>query len=56
MQGGWVEINQANTAIEMAHKYTNNHLKENVTLPEEFKQHTLLFSDKEAKSFPPARP
>jgi hypothetical protein len=37
MQGGQVEINQANTAIEMAYKYTDNHPKEDVALPEEFK-------------------
>jgi hypothetical protein len=32
-----VEINQANTAIEMAHKYADNNPKEQITLPEEFK-------------------
>jgi hypothetical protein len=54
MQGGQVEINCTNTAIEMAHKYTEEHPKEQVTLLEEFKQHKALFSDKEAKIFPPA--
>jgi len=56
MQGGQVEINCTNTAIEMAHKYTEEHPKEQVTLPEEFKQHTALFSDEDAKTFPPAQP
>jgi hypothetical protein len=56
MQGGRVEINRANTAIEMAHKYADKNPKEQVTLPEEFKQHAALFSDEEAKNFPPARP
>jgi hypothetical protein len=56
MQEGPVEINQANTAIEMAHKYADQNPKEQVALPEEFKQHTSLFSDEEAKNFPPAQP
>jgi hypothetical protein len=54
MQGGWVEINCINTAIEMAHKYAEEHLKEQVILSEEFKQHAALFSDEDAKTFPPA--
>jgi hypothetical protein len=54
MQGGRVEINRANTAIEMPHKYADNNPKEQVTLPEEFKQHATLFSNEEAKNFPPA--
>jgi hypothetical protein len=54
MQGSWVEINHTNTAIEMAHKYAEENPKEQVTLPEEFKQHTALFLDKDAKTFPPA--
>jgi hypothetical protein len=49
-----VEINQANTTVKMAHKYADNHPKEKVTLPEEFKQHAMLFSDEEAKNFLPA--
>jgi hypothetical protein len=56
MQGGWVEINRTNTAIEMAHKYAEENPKEQVTLPEEFKQHMALFLDKEAKTFPPSQP
>jgi hypothetical protein len=36
----------------MAHKYADNNPKEQVTLPEEFKQHVALFSDEEAKNFP----
>ena len=55
-QGGRVEINKAHNAIEMAHKYAAEHGKEEVTLPEEFKCHTALFSDKEANKFPPSRP
>ena len=39
----------------MAHCYTEEHSKQEVTLPEEFKHHTALFSDKEAKAFPPGR-
>jgi hypothetical protein len=49
-----VEINCTNTAIEMAHKYAEENQKEPVTLPEEFKQHTALFLDEDAKTFPPA--
>jgi hypothetical protein len=56
MQGGRVEINHTNTAIEMAHKYAKENPKEQVTLPEEFKQHMALFSDEEAKTFPPSQP
>ena len=42
-------------AIEMAHCYTEEHSKQEVTLPEEFKRHTALFLDKEANTFPPGR-
>jgi hypothetical protein len=52
MQGGQVEINRANTAIKMAHKYAKENPKEHITLLEEFKQHATLFSDEEAKNFP----
>ena len=38
----------------MAHKYAEEHKKATVVLPEEFKQHAALFSDEEAKAFPPA--
>ena len=54
LQSGQVEINCANTAIEMAHKYAEENKKDKVQLPEEFKQHTALFSDEEAKQFPPS--
>jgi hypothetical protein len=54
MQGGQVEINCTNTAIEMAHKYAKQNLKEQVILSEEFKQHAVLFLDKDIKTFPPA--
>jgi len=40
-------------AIEMAHHYTEEHGKQEVTLPEEFKHHMALFSDEEANAFPP---
>ena len=53
---GRVEINRANTAIEMAHQYAKTHEKEEVKLPKEFEEHEALFSDKEAKKFPPSRP
>ena len=39
----------------MAHKYAEEHQKEQVVLPDEFKQHASLFSDEEAKTFPLAR-
>jgi len=52
--GGLVEIKRTHNAIEMAHKYATEHGKEEVTLPEEFKHHTLLFSDEEANKFPPS--
>ena len=55
IQSGWVEINYANTAIKMAHKYAEDNKKEEVQLPEEFKQHAALFSDKEVSKFPPSR-
>jgi len=55
MREGPVEISHTHTAVEMAHKYASEHGKEEVTLPEEFKRHTALFSDEEANKFPPAR-
>jgi len=55
MESGLVEINQTHMATEMAHRYTEKHGKQEVTLPEEFKRHMALFSDKEAKAFPPAQ-
>jgi len=51
-----MEVNRTHNAMEMAHKYAEEHKKEEITLPEEFKRHTLLFSDEEAKKFPPSRP
>jgi len=54
-QEGLVEINRTHNTIEMAHKYATEHGKEEVTLPEEFKHHTLLFSDEEANKFLPSR-
>jgi len=54
MREGLVEVNHTHTAVEMAHKYASEHGKEEVTLPEEFKHHTALFSDEEANKFPPA--
>jgi len=53
IQEGLVEVQQTNMAIEMAHHYTEEHGKQEVTLPEEFKHHTALFSDEEANAFPP---
>jgi len=46
-----MEINRTHNATEMAHKYVEQNKKEEITLPEEFKQHALLFSDEEAKKF-----
>jgi len=54
MREGLVEVNRTHTAVEMAYKYASEHGKEEVTLPEEFKHHTALFSDEEANKFPPA--
>jgi len=54
-QEGPAEIRRTHNAIEMAHKYATEHGKEEVILPEEFKRHTLLFSDEEANKFPPSR-
>jgi len=42
-------------ATEMAHHYTEEHGKQEVTLPEEFKRHMALCLDEEAKAFPPAQ-
>jgi len=53
--GGPAEIKCTHNAIEMAHKYAMEHGKEEVTLLEEFKRHTLLFSDEEANKFLPSR-
>jgi len=50
-----VEIKHTYNAIKMAHKYATEHGKEEVTLPKEFKCHTLLFSDEEANKFLPLR-
>jgi len=55
MKGGPIEVNRTHTAVEMAHKYTQENNKEEVTLPQEFKEHKVLFSDEEANKFPPAR-
>jgi len=52
---GPVEIKRTHNAIEMAHKYDQENIKEEVELPKEFKRHEDLFSDEEAKAFPPAR-
>jgi len=51
-----MEINRTHNAMEMAHKYMEQHKKEEITLPAEFKWHAALFSDKEAKKFPPSHP
>jgi len=50
----WKEIIEikATMAIEMAHKYATENTKAEVTLPDKFRRHTMLFSDKEAKKFP----
>jgi len=51
--GGPVEIKRTHNAIKMAHKYDQEHGKEEVKLPEQFKCHEALFSDEEANTFPP---
>jgi len=53
IKGGPVEVNRTHTAVEMAHKYEMEHGKEEITLPDKFKRHMALFSDEEAKQFPP---
>jgi len=53
IQEGLVEVKRTNMAIEMAHHYIEEHSKQEVTLPEEFKHHMALFSDEEANTFPP---
>jgi len=53
--GGPVEIKHTHNAIEMAHKYDQEHVKEEIKLPEKFKRHKALFSDKEANAFPLAQ-
>ena len=55
MKEGPVEISCTHMATEMAHRYTEEHSKQEVTLPEEFKRHMALFLDKEVKAFPPAQ-
>ena len=55
LQSGQVEINRAHTAIEMAHKYAEENKREEVKLPEQFKNHAALFSDEEANKLPPVR-
>jgi len=51
-----MEVNRTHNATEMVHKYAEQHKKEEIILPAEFKQHTALFSDEEAKKFPPSWP
>jgi len=51
----WVEINRMHTTVKMAYEYTEKH-GEGVTLPKEFQRHATLFSDEEAKKFPPSWP
>jgi hypothetical protein len=53
---GRVLIRRTHNAVEMAHEYAKQHGKEEVTLPEIYKRHAALFSDEEAKKFPPSRP
>jgi len=53
MRGGPVEVNCTHIAVEMAHKYTSEHGKEEVILLEEFKCHIALFLDEEANKFLP---
>ena len=53
---GRVAIRRTHNAVEMAHQYAETHGKTEVTLPDEFKRHADLFSDEEAKKFPPSRP
>jgi len=55
MKGGLIEVNCTHTVVEMAHKYAQENNKEEVTLPQEFKEHKTLFSDEEANKFPPTR-
>ena len=50
-----MEINQTHNATEMAHKYAEQHKKEEIVLPAEFQQYALLFSNEEAKKFPLSR-
>jgi len=52
---GPVEIKRTHNAIKMAHKYDQEHGKEEVKLPEQFRCHEALFSDEEANAFPPAQ-
>jgi hypothetical protein len=40
----------------MAHEYAKSYEKKEVILPEMFKRHAVLFSDKEARKFPPLCP
>ena len=55
IESGRVEyIRRTQNAIEMAHEYAKSHQKEEVKLPDEFKRHAALFSDEEAKKFPPS--
>ena len=54
-KGGLIEANRTHTAVEMAHKYAQEHKKEEITLPLEFKRHEALFSNEEANKFPPSR-
>jgi hypothetical protein len=54
MKCSWVEfIRHTHNAIEMAHEYAKSYAKEEITLLEEFKHHAALFSNEEAKKFPP---
>jgi hypothetical protein len=51
---GQVEfIWQTHDVVEMAHKYTKSHAKEEVVLSPQFKCHAVLFLDKEVKKFLP---
>jgi len=52
---GPVEIKRMHNTIEMAHKYDQENIKEEVKLPKEFIWHEALFSDEEANAFPLAR-
>ena len=54
MPCGRVEINRTHIAVKMAHNFMEQNGKMAITLPEEFKRHAALFSDEEAKQFPPS--
>jgi hypothetical protein len=48
-------LHRTHNSVEMAHKFREMTGQTEITLPEEFKEYKLVFSDKDTKKLPPRR-